>query len=409
MCRLPNVKNAAQQARDKPAASETRRFLENNGKIELAIDGKWYDVTKWAEHHPGGKSILETVSGQDVTDVFYSLHTEEAVQRLKKMSASKSDAPIPEQPSYVKSFREFRASLVTQGFFKRNYVLDVAHISMLPILAILGTMLAWTYPVISTILLAVCMQQSGWIGHDYCHGTDSFSRAVRFWVSCPINAFERKWWVDKHNGLHHAFVNLYELDEDLQNEPVFYLFARVMQNGRVKDSTFRRYQHLYFWPVVGFLYISWRIQSLQSAVAHRNWKELAAFAVNYAWLLSLPWYVALGSIFFGGWLVGIVVTASHQAEPIVSTSDVSQYDFVGGTFLGTCDAVTRNFVEEYLWGGMQYQLEHHLFPTMPRYNYSRVAPLVAEWAKKAGLEYKAEDSLSLILRNVEHLSSIGTH
>jgi fatty acid desaturase len=45
-------------------------------------------------------------------------------------------------------------------------------------------------------------------------------------------------------------------------------------------------------------------------------------------------------------------------------------------------------VSEYVWGGMQYQLEHHLFPTMPRYKYRRLAPVVQQWAQENGLQYR---------------------
>lgn len=58
---------------------------------------------------------------------------------------------------------------------------------------------------------------------------------------------------------------------------------------------------------------------------------------------------------------------------------------------------------EYLFGGMQYQLEHHLFPTMPRYNYAALVPRVKAWAEANGIEYKT-DRLSVMTR--EHFKTL---
>lgn len=60
-------------------------------------------------------------------------------------------------------------------------------------------------------------------------------------------------------------------------------------------------------------------------------------------------------------------------------------------------------ITEYLFGGMQYQLEHHMFPTMPRYKYAALVPRVMAWAKENGLEYKA-DTLAVMTR--EHYNTL---
>jgi len=107
----------------------------------------------------------------------------------------------------------------------------------------------------------------------------------------------------------------------------------------IQDHALRKYQHLYFLPVCSFLYASWRLQSFQYAWAtvctsvltppclvfsnlpfgcdQRNYFELAIIAFNYSLLATLPWPVAVGSILFGGFLVGVIVTATHQSEDLL--------------------------------------------------------------------------------------------
>merc|ERR1719478_1153159 len=95
-------------------------------------------------------------------------------------------------------------------------------------------------------------------------------------------------------------------------------------------------------------------------------------ALNYAWMAAfLPLPVAIGHVFVAGFVSATIVTVTHQSEDLF---DVKMHDWVEAQFRSTRDAKTSNFFSEWLWGGMQYQLEHHLFPTMPRYKYVALAP-----------------------------------
>ena len=57
-----------------------------------------------------------------------------------------------------------------------------------------------------------------------------------------------------------------------------------------------------------------------------------------------------------------------------------------------------------MWGGMQYQLEHHLFPTIPRYKYRHLVPLVRKFAEENGIEYRATGQWEIIKDNVKLVS-----
>jgi fatty acid desaturase len=81
----------------------------------------------------------------------------------------------------------------------------------------------------------------------------------------------------------------------------------------------------------------------------------------------------------------------------------SDHSFIETQFLTTCDVQCDSFFMEWLWGGMQYQLEHHLFPTIPKYNYARVRPIVKQWAKDNGIDYKCENVWTIWNRNYQTL------
>mmetsp|Transcript_27277 Transcript_27277/g.73793 ORF Transcript_27277/g.73793 Transcript_27277/m.73793 type:complete len:106 (+) Transcript_27277:1202-1519(+) len=76
-----------------------------------------------------------------------------------------------------------------------------------------------------------------------------------------------------------------------------------------------------------------------------------------------------------------------------------EHDYVKNQFEATRDCRTSNPFSEWLWGGMQYQLEHHLMPTMPRYKYPALVPLVQKFAKENNIEYRASNELQLLKDN----------
>jgi fatty acid desaturase len=138
--------------------------------------------------------------------------------------------------------------------------------------------------------------------------------------------------------------------------------------------------------------------------------ELALMLVNYAFLLWLGPVIAISSILLSGLLVALIVTATHQSEEIIMPIEVQQdgktpvlplkeYSFVECQFATTRDVQTDNPFVSWLWGGMQYQLEHHLWPTMPKYYYSRLVPRVKEFAAANGLEYKCDTVGQIMKRN----------
>merc|ERR1712146_756012 len=168
-----------------------------------------------------------------------------------------------------------------------------------------------------------------------------------------INAFSPTWWSEKHNT-HHVHPNQRGIDTDIDNDPILHL--KVPDEN--SDVWFRRYQHFYYHFAYAFLYFSWRAQSFSTAWSRRNWAELLPMAINYTLLAMLPVPVAVGSILVGGWFVAEIVTATHQSEEYLDHID---HEFIKNQFITTRDMHTDSKFWNYFWGGMQFQLIHHLF------------------------------------------------
>lgn len=164
------------------------------------------------------------------------------------------------------------------------------------------------------------------------------------------------------------------VDEDIATDPFLFQWAPSPEN----DSPLRKIQHLIFYVPFSFLFALWRFDSMKVAVdaVEQNRvgskTELYNLLIHYFFLFNLfPYQVWIPAVFMSGLVSALIVTPTHQSEELF---DEYQPDWVTAQFLSTRNAVTNNPFSEWIWGGMQYQLEHHLFPSMPRSKY----PLLRE-------------------------------
>ena len=84
-----------------------------------------------------------------------------------------------------------------------------------------------------------------------------------------------------------------------------------------------------------------------------------------------------------------------------------KYDFIEAQFRSTRNAKCNNPISHMLWGGMQWQLEHHIFPTMPRYKYPAVSKVLQKFAKENDIDYRISGEFAIIAENVALLKKIG--
>jgi len=157
--------------------------------------------------------------------------------------------------------------------------------------------------------------------------------------------------------------------------------------------------------VYSILFALWRFNSARTVLTQRLHAQAAFMGLNYLWMaLCLPLEVAIGHVLLAGVMTAIIVTVSHQAEDLYHEH---QHDWVQAQICSTRDAQTSNGFSEWLWGGMQYQLEHHLFPTMPRYRYPALVPLVRKLCESHGLEYRVDGELNVVKRNFALLRAVA--
>jgi len=354
--------------------------------LDVRIHGEWYNLSGWRKAHPAGAHWIDWFDGRDATEVMDAFHSEKArgmYARLPKSDpgvATQLEADVDPDTSTQINFRKLREDLAKDGWWERDWVHEGTLLGIWTALFAGAVATAHTVPAVSIMCTALAMTQAGWLGHDYNHGVDKFSDKMRIFV-CLAAGLGSTWWSDKHNK-HHALTNEMGVDEDIATDPFLYTWAPDPKN----DSPLRKIQHWIFFIPFSALFALWRVDTLKVAidsVAEKrpdSKKELYALLAHYAVLLTLfPFHIWVPAVFISGLMSAIIVTPTHQNEELFEDF---QPDFVTAQFESTRNAVTTNPFSEWLWGGMQYQLEHHLFPSMPRSKYPKLRGILTKFAQE---------------------------
>jgi acyl-lipid Delta6-acetylenase / acyl-lipid (9-3)-desaturase len=343
--------------------------------LDVRVHQVWYDLSGWRRAHPAGAHWIDWYDGRDATEVMDGFHSEKGramYQRLPKTKAQTAQlleaTTVPDSSTQL-AFRQLRAELEQEGWWKRDMVHEGTQLGIWSALVVGAAVLAHTTTAgggpplllllsqfLSTCLLSLSMTAAGWLGHDYIHGVDAFADRLRNFAAIAAG-LNPTWWSDKHNK-HHALTNEQGVDEDIATDP--FLYAYVPDPSQ--DSPLRKIQHLIFWVPFSFLFALWRLDSVKVAVEAVERKrpnakaELYCLLAHYAVLFTVfPLPVWLPAIFVSGLVSALIVTPTHQSEQLF---DEYQPDWVTAQFQSTRNAVTTNPFSEWIWGGMQYQLEH---------------------------------------------------
>lgn len=382
----------------------------------VRIDDTWYNLATWRQRHPAGPHFIDYYVGRDATEVMYAFHSESARQlfdrlpRLDEASAAKAQAATPPVSELTRSFRELRRRLERQGWWERDVWQDAQWLGTWAALFFGGLALAhlpeWS-AYLAVVPLALAAVSGAWLAHDYVHGVDEFSRSLRLFGPLALG-ISSSWWSDKHNR-HHALTNQMGADPDLAMPPLFVWPPHPLDDA----PAFRRLQHCWFPLGCATIFLSWRCRSLLAAAdavrrGQRNsLAELGALVVHWTVLLvNVPLPVILVFLALAGLLCGTILTTSHLGDSLYSEY---QHDWVLAQFCSTRGAVTRSAFTEWLWGGMQYHLEHHFFPSMPRSRYPKLRRVLQRFAAQHKLPggYRADDEVAMVVRTWEHLRAIA--
>ncbi|KAJ3597057.1 hypothetical protein NHX12_003457 [Muraenolepis orangiensis] len=381
----------------------------------LVIDRKVYNVTQWAKRHPGGLRVISHYAGEDATEAFVAFHPNpKFVQKfLKPLLVGELAVTEPSQDrnknaAVAEDFQALRTRVESLGLFQAKplfFCLHLGHILLLEVMAWMTLWLwgtSWTSTLLCSIILTIAQAQAGWLQHDFGHLSvfklSAWNHIFHKFVMGHLKGASGNWWNHRHFQ-HHAKPNIFSKDPDVNMLHIFVLGeSQPVEYGIKKIKYFPyHHQHQYFFLVGPPLLIPvyFQIRILHTMFSRRDWVDLAWSMSFYLrnFCCYVPFYGLLGSVALisfvrfleSHWFVW-VTQMNHLPMNI---DHEKQQDWLSMQLDATCNVEQSHF-NDWFTGHLNFQIEHHLFPTMPRHNYQVLAPLVQALCEKHGIPYQVK-------------------
>ncbi|NXK23241.1 FADS2 desaturase, partial [Arenaria interpres] len=387
----------------------------------LVIERKVYNVTKWAKRHPGGQRVISHYAGEDATDAFQAFHINPTlVQKFLKplligeLAPGEPSQDRDKNSQLVEDFRTLRKTAEDMNLFRASplfFSLYLGHIIALEVLAWLmvsycGT--GWITTLILACILTTSQAQAGWLQHDFGHLSvfkkSSWNHIVHKFVIGHLKGASANWWNHRHFQ-HHAKPNIFKKDPDVNMLHVFVLGdTQPVEYGKKKLKYLPyNHQHEYFFLtsiLLPFLITCSHTLPEPNTFVHFFSTLVKAGPFQSVTLFPSYWEVFIVSKHFGPkekrtfkrrtfvfleshWFVWVT-----QMNHIPMEIDSEKHrDWLSSQVAATCN-IEQSFFNDWFTGHLNFQIEHHLFPTMPRHNFWKVKPLVKSLCAKHGIQYE---------------------
>jgi fatty acid desaturase len=274
------------------------------------------------------------------------------------------------------------------------------------------------WQLVTAVYLAVVFTQLAFVGHDAGHRQIFRSRRANDLVGLfhanLLVGIGFGWWVPKHND-HHSNPNHEDLDPDISITALAFT-ADQASSKRGLVRLIARHQAWLFFPLLLLEAAHLHVASIKSIVrgsSRANAVEgvlLLAHVAGYLTALVLVLsplqalvFIAVQQGLFGLYL-GCSFAPNHKGMPTLTEAD--QLDFLRRQVL-TSRNVAGSRPVDFVLGGLNYQIEHHLFPHMPRPNLRRAQPLIRAFCQQHGLDYTEASLFGSYAQAIRHLHTVG--
>lgn len=325
-----------------------------------------------------------------------------------------------ENQEFTSDFSALMAQVKEAGLLARRpgwntlrfVLLGLSYVVAFAMLFLIGE--SW-WQMATAVVFGILFTQTAYVAHDAAHRQIFSNGKVGEWVSTIVgNLFiglSYGWWLKKHNALHHANPNKAGVDGDIA--PGALIFDPEDAQGLTGvRKWFASHQGWFFFPLLTLAGLQLHVNSIKAIAVgqssiKRRWIEGIFLAIR---LIGFPiiaiWAAGplIGSVFFivqvmvFGLHMGGSFAPNHKGQPIVP-KDV-KIDFMRRQTLMSRN-ISGGRPMGFLMGGLNYQIEHHLFPSMPSVNLHKVQPMVREYCRQKDIKYTETtlfESFGIIVR-----------
>ncbi|SDQ22476.1 acyl-CoA desaturase [Quadrisphaera sp. DSM 44207] len=328
-------------------------------------------------------------------------------------------------PRQQTAFAELSGEVQRLGLMRRRYGLYwskmIGAVVVLTALVTTHVLLgdSWWQLVVAA-LLAVALTQVAFLGHDAAHRQIFVSGKWNEWTSLIIAnglaGMSVDWWTNKHTK-HHGNPNKVGKDPDIESGVLSFTPEAATGRRTGLRGWFTARQGWLFFPLLLLEGLNLHAQGLKRIFGRRpvkrRWTEMTLVLTRLGGYLAMVFLVlspgkALAFLGVQLGLFGLYMGASfapnHKGMAIIGRE--TTVDFLRRQVLTSRNIRGGRFVDVAM-GGLNYQVEHHLFPSMPRPNLRRAAPVVQEYCRRNGIPYTQTglfDSYRIVVR---YLNRVG--
>lgn len=268
------------------------------------------------------------------------------------------------------------------------------------------------FQILESIILGGVVAAIGFnVMHDGAHGSFSKYKWVNTFASFSLNILGGNsfMWNVKHNVIHHAYTNVDGVDDDIDIQPW------MRMSTTQKKYKLHKYQHIYFWFLYSLLYIFWIFvldyqKYFKSKIGNMPLKRMKLSDHLVFWgfkALHLFMFVVLPIMMVGllKWAVSFLIftlvaglvlslvfqlahTVEHTAFPVPDENTGKLEDeWAVHQIKTTANFATNNRLVSWLVGGLNFQIEHHLFPKISHVHYPAISKIIRKTCQEYGLNY----------------------
>ena len=287
-----------------------------------------------------------------------------------------------------------------------------------------------------TIVMGIGMAGVGMnVMHDGNHGSYSNKAWINRLMGSSIyilagNVYN---WKVQHNVLHHTYTNIHGHDEDLDA-------GRIMRFTEHSEwKWYHRFQHYYSVLLYGLLTINWAITTdwtqmkryMKRKLSYGklpnpvwNWSKLVISKIIYVsvWIvipmlfLDIAWWKVLIGFFVMHYTAGLILSVVFQLAHVMEDADMPMPEEDGSLkdswavhqLKTTINFSTKNRIVNWFTGGLNHQVEHHIFPHISHVHYTKISKIVKETAKEFNLPYNEyKTTRKAIIAHFKHLREMG--
>jgi fatty acid desaturase len=291
------------------------------------------------------------------------------------------------------------------------------------VFALLGP--SWWQLAVAAFMAVMC-SQAGFLGHDAGHRQVFTSHrandALGLFAGNVLTGLSYLWWVDKHNR-HHAHPNKIDSDPDIAGAGIAFTPDQARARSSAAGRWVARHQAELFFPMLLLEGLDLHLSSVRALVARRSertrrwWIESSLLTAHFTGYLAAVFLVLpLGQAFafiavhqaLLGLYLGCTFAPSHKGMPLIDADDTGGR---GSDFLRRQVLTSRN-INGGRWldvamGGLNHQVEHHLFPSMPVPALRGTRTIVRAYCARHGLPYLETSLIRSYALALGYLHEVG--